>query len=219
MISKEFFTFFTGLKKNNSKEWFDAHRSEYERFVKEPFRELVQALIEKVRTVDPLIQMQAKDAIFRINRDIRFSKDKAPYKTNMGAVISRRGRQALGYPGFYFELRSDGGAVGGGAYMPDKESLASIRDLIMHEGTELQKLLKAKAFRERFGELKGEKNKVLPAEFKQAALKEPLIANKQFYYWAELSKKDVANGDIVGLLFEHYKAAKPIDDFLSRAFE
>ncbi|RPI69514.1 MAG: DUF2461 domain-containing protein [Ignavibacteriae bacterium] len=219
MLTKEFFTFFAELEKNNSKEWFDAHRAEYEKYVKGPFKNLVQAVIEKIRTVDPVVHMDAKDAIFRINRDIRFSKDKAPYKTNVAANIGRYGKGAMGHPGFYFELNARGGAVGGGSYMPDKEQLAAIRDLIAHEGSDLHKFLKAKAFRDRFGELRGEKNKVLPAEFKQAALVEPLIANKQFYYWAELPKKAVASTDLVNVLFDHYKAAKPVQDFLTQAFE
>ncbi|MCX6140844.1 MAG: DUF2461 domain-containing protein [Candidatus Kapabacteria bacterium] len=219
MLSKEFFTFFTQLEKNNTKVFFDEHRAQYERFVKDAFKGLAQELIDRVRTIEPTLQLDAKDAIYRINRDIRFSSDKTPYKTHVSAHINLKGKKAMGFPGFYFEIGAKGGAVGGGAYMPEKEELAAIRDLIMHEGKSLHKLLKSKAFATCYGEIKGEKNKVLPAEFKQAAIIEPLIANKQFYYWATLPKSVFTSPDCVKTLFDYYKAAKPFNDFFAQAFD
>ena len=219
VLSKEFFSFFSGLEKNNTKEYFDANRAQYERFVKDAFKSLVQELIDRVRTIEPTLQLDAKDAIYRINRDIRFSSDKTPYKTHVSAHINLRGKKAMGYPGFYFEIGAKGGAIGGGAYVPNKEELAAIRDLIMHEGKGLHKLLKAKPFSTMFGELKGERNKVLPAEFKQAAIDEPLIANKQFYYWATLPKSAFTGTDCVKTLFDYYKAVQPLNGFFAQALD
>lgn len=219
MLTKEYFAFFSQLEKNNTKEWFDANRATYEQYVKEPFKNLVQELIERVRTIEPTLHVEAKDAIYRINRDIRFSKDKIPYKTHLAGHINLRGKKAMGYPGFYFEVGAKGGAVGGGSYMPEKEELASIRDLIQHEGKDLHKLLKAKHFATLFGDLKGEKNKLIPAEFKDAAAKEPLIMNKQFYYWADIPKSVFTSQDCVKTLVEYYKAAKPLNDFFAKALD
>jgi uncharacterized protein (TIGR02453 family) len=217
MLPKQYFAFFKGLEKNNTKAWFDEHRDEYEKFVKEPFRALVQELIEKIRTVDPLVQMDAKDAVFRINRDIRFSKDKSPYKTHMGAHISRYGRKAIGQPGFYFEVNAKGGAVGGGCYQPDAEHVAALRDLIMHESADFKKATTA-AFKKTYGELRGERSKTVAPEHKEAAVKQPLLFNKQFYWWAELPQSVYTEPTCVATLFTHYKTARPLQEFFERAF-
>ena len=219
MLPKEFFQFFKGLEKNNNKEWFDDNRKDYEKFVKVPFREFVQDTIDAIRTVEPELQQDAKDAIFRINRDIRFSKDKTPYKTHMSAHISRFGRKAIGSPGFYLQVDTKGGSLGGGCYQPDKEQLLLIRDLISHEGANLHKALKRKAFKDRYGDLQGEKNKIIPAEFKQAAISEPLLYNKQFFYWATLNKNLFTSKDAVKDILTYYKAAKPVQDFFAQVFE
>jgi uncharacterized protein (TIGR02453 family) len=218
MLTKEYFTFFSGLEKNNNKEWFDAHRKDYEEHVKAPFHNLVTQLIEAVRAIEPEIQMTAKDAIFRINRDIRFSKDKSPYKTHMSAHITKYGKKEIGRPGFYFEVHAKGGGFGGGCYMPDKESLTLIRDLIMHEGKDLRRILSSKSFKSTFKEIQGEKNKVLPAEFKDAALAEPLLYNKQFFYWTEIPKSAFTDAKAIKNLMTYVKTAKPVYDFFNRAF-
>ena len=218
MIPNEFFQFFKQLEKNNSKEWFDAHRKDYERNVKEPFHDFVSKMIEGIRVFEPDLQMSAKDAIFRINRDIRFSTDKSPYKTHMGAHITRFGKSEVGRPGFYFEIDARGGACGGGCYQPDKDSISLIRDLIMHENKDLHKILKTKTFKDHFGDLQGEKNKILPAEYKEAAKSEPLLFNKQFFYWATLDKQLFTSPNAVKELIAYYKAARPMQEYLSRAF-
>jgi uncharacterized protein (TIGR02453 family) len=217
MLPKEYFTFFKNLQKNNNKEWFDSHKKDYERFVKEPFRELVQQLIDKIRTVEPRLAMQAKDAVFRINRDIRFSPDKTPYKTHCAAHISIHGKGAVGIPGFYLQVGAKDGGIGGGCYMPDKEQLMSIRDLIMHEGKTLRKLLADKKFVNTYGELQGAKNKILPAEFKAAAIDEPLLFNKQFYWWKVEPSATFTNAKCVATLFEYYKVGRPLQEYFTTA--
>ena len=215
-LPKEYFAFFKGLEKNNNKEWFDDHRKDYEKFVKVPFKDLVAEVIEAVRAFEPELQQQPKDALFRINRDIRFSKDKTPYKTRLAAHVSKYGKKEMGKPGLYFEIGANGGGIAGGAYMPDKELLTLYRDLIMHEGADLRKALKRKAFVEKFGEIQGEKNKVLPAEFKEAAKKEPLIYNKQFFWWTTVPKSAFAGKDPVKEILSYYKAGKPLHEFFER---
>lgn len=219
MLPKEFFSFFTKLEKNNNKEWFDTHRKDYEQYVKEPFRSLVQTVIERIRKVEPDLQMEAKDAVFRINRDVRFSKDKSPYKTHMGAHISRFGRKAIGRPGFYFEVSAKGGGVAGGCYELDKESLLLVRDLIKHESKEFNKLINAKSFVNTFGEIRGQKNKVLPPEFREASELLPVLYNKQFYWWTDIPASVFLTSSCVDVLLSCHKAAKPMSDFLIKAFE
>lgn len=217
-LSPAYFKFFKGLEKDNSKEYFDAHRSDYEQSVKEPFKELVQTVIERMRKHEPTLSVEAKDAIFRINRDIRFAKDKAPYKTFCGAHISAHGKKAMGRPGFYFQIGTAGGFIGGGAYMPEKDELVAIRSLLVQKGKDFDKIIKSKKFTDHYGELRGERNKVVPVEFREAAEKNPLIANKQFFWGADLSKKDVQSEKLVDILLDYYLAGKPAQDFFNRLY-
>lgn len=217
-LSPGYFKFFKGLEKENSKVYFDAHRSEYEQHVKEPFKELVQTVIERMRKYEPTLSVDAKDAIFRINRDVRFAKDKAPYKTFCAAHISAHGKKAVGRPGFYFQIGAAGGFIGGGAYMPEKDELAAIRSLLVKKGKDFEKVIKSKKFTEHFGELRGDRNKVVPAEFREAAEKNPLIANKQFFWGADLSKTDVQSDKLVSNLIDYYLAQKPAQDFFNQLY-
>lgn len=219
MLSQHYFDFFAGLERNNTKEWFDAHKADYERHVKGPFRDLVAALIEAVREREPDLHIEPKDTLFRINRDIRFSKDKSPYKTHMGAIISKYGRKSEGYPGFYIHAEATGGYVGGGAYGPDKERLSIIREMIADDPAAFRKLIGAKPFVKHFESIKGERNKIVPAEFKEAAAAEPLIANKQFYYMAPVPPEIFMRKDAVKAIMAYYDAARPLREYLAQAFE
>src|SRR5689334_10215404 len=129
-FTKEFLDFFNKLEKNNNKEWFDRNKPTYENAVKNPFKKLVEDLIEQIRKHDKDLSTDAKESIFRINRDIRFSKDKTPYKTNVSANISKLGKRSPDHPGFYIQLGADMLMIGGGAYAPDKDQLKKIRDEI-----------------------------------------------------------------------------------------
>lgn len=217
MLQREFFVFFKGLSENNSKAWFDDHRTEYERFVKKPFAGLVQNLIDRMRQVDPYVLPTATAAIFRINRDIRFSKDKTPYKTSTGAFMNRYGKKALGMPGFYLEVSHDRAGIAGGVYSPSTEQLERIRDLLMHEGDSFRQATSATDFVGAFGQVQGERAKVIPKEFKVAAQTEPLIYNKQLYWWKELDTKIFLREDCAQVLFEHYLAQRDAQVLLESA--
>ncbi|MFN3875208.1 MAG: DUF2461 domain-containing protein, partial [Flavobacteriales bacterium] len=180
-FTPDFNRFFKDLAKNNRKEWFDANRDRYERSVKQPFEAFVAEAIGRIAAHDKSMAIAPKDAIFRINRDIRFSKDKAPYKLEASAIISPAGRKDHGIPGLYFALGPESVKFYGGCYMPDKERLQAIREAIAKDGKGFRRVIEAKPFKERFGMVQGEANKVLPPEFRPHAAHEPLIANKQFY--------------------------------------
>ena len=116
MLTTASFDYLKDLSKNNNREWFHANKKAYEKDLKKPFQNLVQQLIDTFQRHDPDIQIQPKEAIFRINRDIRFSKDKTPYKTHVSAIISPKGRKGKEYPGFYFHFEAGRLMMGGGAY-------------------------------------------------------------------------------------------------------
>lgn len=216
-FSPDFNRFFIDLAPNNNKEWFDANRKRYEQSVKEPFEAFVSEVIKRVAKVDPKVAITPREAIFRINRDVRFSRDKAPYKSRMSAVVAAGGRKDHSTGGIYFELGPENVAFYGGQYMPDKEQLQLLREHIAANLAQFKKLRTAKAFVDRFEEIQGEKNKVVPKEFKAALAMEPLIANKQFYFMAELPPKTVTDPKLVDILVEHYRAMKPMNDFLAAA--
>lgn len=219
MLPNEYFDFFTELAHNNNREWFHKHRDVYERYVREPFLHLVQDLLNEIRAMDHSVQEYAKDAVFRIHRDIRFSADKRPYKEHMAAHISPFGRSNTAAPGFYIEVRATGGSVGGGVYQASKEQLTLVRDLVMHENQTLHRLVQDATFRAYFQDgIVGEKNKVLSAEFKEAAKREPLLYNKQFLWWTNVPKTLLTENNAARALGEYYRAAKPISDFFGQVF-
>ncbi len=213
-FTQGFIDFFNELSENNHREWFHANKKRYEEHVKKPFYHFIADLIDHIQEDDPRIMLEPKHAIFRINRDIRFSKDKTPYKTNVSAVISPEGRKDVNYPGFYVDFNTKKLYLGGGAYSVTKEQLHNIRFAIAAQPEEFQSLLEQKAFKDRFGSMKGEKNKRLPKELKEAAENQPLIFNKQFYYMGELDHWLLLDDQLMDITMEYYFAAKPMRDFL-----
>ncbi len=216
-FTPDFNRFFIDLAKSNNKEWFDANRKRYEQSVKQPFEAFVAEAITRISKHDKAVAITPKEAIFRINKDIRFSKDKTPYKLEASAIISPAGRKDHSLPGLYFALGPESVKFYGGCYMPDKEQLFAIRTAIMNDGKGFRKAISGKAFVTLFKEVQGEANKVLPAEFKALVAKEPLIANKQFYVGAELPAKRVTDPALMDALMEHWLAMRPFNDWLAKA--
>ncbi len=216
-FTDDFNKFFKDLAKNNNKDWFDANRKRYEQSVKEPFAAFVAEAIKRVGKHDKAVRIEPKEAIFRINKDIRFSKDKTPYKLEASALVSRAGRKDHNSPGIYFAFGPEAIKFYGGAYQPEKDQLEKIRTAIMRDGKGFRKVVDAKNFKALFKTVQGEANKVLPAEFKEAAKKEPLIANKQFYVGAELPAKQVTDPKLMDMLMDHYLAMCPLNEWLAAA--
>jgi uncharacterized protein (TIGR02453 family) len=213
-FNDSFFKFLDGLRKNNNKEWFEKNRPVYEKEVKAPFRKLVEDMLARLSKDLPELNRDPSKAIFRINRDIRFSKDKSPYKINVGAVLSRNGMKDQEYPGFYMHFGADEIMVGGGKYFCSKDEIAKIRQEIFYNNKEFTKLLNEKAFKEKFKTLIGDKNKVLPPEYKEFAQKQPLIANKQWWYYANLTRKDVTGDKLDSILYSYFKSTYKINKWL-----
>lgn len=209
--------FFKDLAKNNNKEWFDANRKRYEASVKKPFEAFVAEAIARIAKHDKAIAIASKDAIFRINKDIRFSKDKTPYKLEASAIISPAGRKDHSVPGIYFAFGPEATKFYGGCYQPEKEQLLAIREAIMKDGKGFRKAISGKPFVTLFKAVQGEANKVLPPEFKAHAIKEPLIANKQFYVVAEKPAKLVEDAKLMDAFMEHWMAMRPLNEWLAKA--
>ena len=213
-FSPAFFKFFDELKNNNNKEWFDKNKSRYENDVKAPFKKLVEDVSRKLAKDIPNINTDASKAIFRINRDVRFSKDKSPYKLNVAAVLSPGGKKEENYPGFYMHFGADEIMIGGGKYFCTKEDIAKIRQEIYYNNKEFSKLLNDKGFKDKWKTLQGDKSKILPPEYKDFLKEQPLIANKQFWYFANLTRKDVTGDKLDELVLSYYRAALKMNRFL-----
>jgi len=216
-FSADFFDFFKELAPNNNKDWFDENRKRYHQSIKDPFDNFIRDLIAEVHKIDANIDIEPKDAIFRINRDIRFSKDKAPYKLNRSAVISPIGKKDKANPGLYIEVGPEHIRIYGGVYRPDKHQLYNIRETIVSNPDNLKKLLSDKKFRQLFDEVRGEKNKIIPKEFKKAGESFDLIYNKQFYWFTEMKPEEALKDGFMNKVMEVYKTNKPLMDYFAKA--
>ncbi len=217
LFTVDFIDFFKELPQNNNKKWFNQNRKRYEESVKTPFHNFVERMIKKIQADDPEVKITPAESIFRINRDLRFSRDKIPYKTQMSALISRTGKKDRGFPGFFFSMGAANITIYGGAHTLERERKYSIRKYISeHLGT-FSKLLADRVFKDKYGRIHGDKNKRIPAEFNDEAEKQPLLFNKAFYYYAKLDVKLILDPSLVDIFMDYYSAAKPMREFLISA--
>jgi uncharacterized protein (TIGR02453 family) len=164
MITKPTLKFLADLKKHNTRDWFEANRGRY-KAAREEFIALVDAFIAGIAHFEPhVLELEPEDCIFRINRDTRFSKNKEPYKPNLGAFITDRGRK-VSRAGYYIHLEAGGSMTAGGLYMPPAPELKAIRRAIQDDAAPLRKILADKKFTEVFGkELPGIRVKTAPRD-------------------------------------------------------
>ena len=216
-FNSDYLLFFQELAQNNHKEWFDLNRPRYEKNVKVPFRDFTQVAIDTIAMSDPLFKdLLAKDCVFRINRDIRFSKDKIPYKTMCSAVISPNGKKSKAINGIYFEFTPEHVRFYGGIYSIEKEDLYSVRAGIVANLKEFTALLEDAEFKKVYGQMLGEKNKIIPPEFREAANDQALIYNKQWYFFVEYPAEEILNDDVLNKLIHAYNVAIPIKQFFNQ---
>lgn len=215
-FSKDFIDFFIELAPNNNKDWFDLNRKRYENNVKKPFQNFVQHMIDEIAKTDASFKnIEPKDCIFRINRDIRFSKDKSPYKLMVSAVVAPNGKKSKAVNGVYFELTPEHVRVYGGIYEIEKDDLYAVREGIANNTYKFQALYTNPEFKNIFGEILGEKNKTLPKEFAETAKKEPLMFNKQWYFYAEFPVEKILSDDLDKIILNCYQAGRPVEGFFN----
>ena len=216
-FNSDYLLFFQELAQNNHKEWFDLNRLRYEKNVKVPFRDFTQVAIDTIAKSDTQFKdLLAKDCVFRINRDIRFSKDKIPYKTMCSAVISPNGKKSKAINGIYFEFTPEHVRFYGGIYSIEKEDLYAVRAGIVANLNEFTSLLEDAEFKKVYGHILGEKNKIIPTEFREAANDQALIYNKQWYFFVEYPAEDILKEDVLNKLIHAYNVAIPIKQFFNQ---
>lgn len=218
-FTKKTLQFFEHLEWNNSKEWFDENRQWYHDEVKDPFDVFVRDVIKEMQKDDPLIAIEPKHAKFRINRDIRFSKNKLPYKTHVWAVISRGWRKDMLNPWLYVHIGNDGLNFGSGIYQPDKEHLHVLRQAIAKQPKNVMNIIQDPKTTKIFGELQWQKNKRIPKEFQEKAEAYPILYNKQFYFYTKYPNKKALWEDLLEFSMKHRFAAKPWAKFVQKALK
>ncbi len=218
-LTEAYYEFFIELALNNQKSWFDVNRARYEADVKKPFLAFVAQLLEKVAAVDSRFAgIDAKSCIFRINKDIRFSKDKTPYKLHCSAAIQLGGRKEMSAGGMYLEFGPEHCGIYSGIYMPEREALQLIRERIAGNLEVFSGVIGASDFVKYFGEVRGEKNKRLPSDLVAAAAEQPLIYNKQFYVQHTMDAELTMAENFDEYVIKVWRASESFNRFISGNF-
>ena len=218
MIEKTTLQFLADLKKNNTKEWFDANRKRYEA-AKDNVQNITGELIKTLGVYDEGIALLlTKECTFRINRDVRFSKNKAPYKTNISAIFSKGGKKA-DTAGFYVHVEPGSAFVGAGYWNPEPKKLASVRQEIDYNFEEWKKILAAKKFKQTFAEGLS-KEDILQRPPKGYDAENPaieFIKLKSFIVTRKITDAELHDKSFIKNIVGIFTAVKPMLDFLNTA--
>ena len=216
MLSKETIAFLKGLDKNNDREWFNANKDKFVA-ANDNIIAVTGELIGRIGKFDPAVSgIDPKTCVFRIYRDVRFSKDKSPYKTNLGAFIAPGGKKAMA-PGYYFHVQPGIFFSAAGKHMPDASELLKIRNAIVSRTKEFLKIVEDKKFTKRFGELDGDRLSKPPKGFSADHPAIEYLKLKSFTVSEEFSAKEAGSKDYPKMLAESFKAACPLVSFLRSA--
>jgi uncharacterized protein (TIGR02453 family) len=211
--------FLAQLKKNNNRDWFQAHKEEYEEYVKGPMQELVLRIGDALRRTAPEIVAEPKTALYRIYRDTRFSRDKTPYKTHAAAVFPVRGLPKNAGPSLYFHVAADEVLIGGGMYMPDAGLLRAVREEIAARPRAFLRIVEGPAFRRAFEELEGEQLKTAPKGFPRDHPAARYLRYKQFLF-GEIHPAGLATTrQLLPRIVRCFENGMPLIRFLKRPAE
>ena len=213
MDFSELHRFLSELNNNNAKEWFDIHRKRYES-LRKSWIEFVNLLIAEITKFDPdFADLHGKNCIFRINKDIRFSKDKSPYKTNFGASINIGGKKEF-VGGYYLHFAHDEIFCAGGIYMPSPEKLAAMRQEIDYNFDDFLKIVNDKDAVKRFKNLGGEKLSRPPKGYNAENPAVDFLKMKSFIWTENFSLNQFKNEHILKDLSVSFSHMKPLNDFI-----
>ena len=219
MINIETLKFLKALEKNNSKEWFDQNRKAYEQ-AKSNYLDFVVEILGRMKKIDTsLADLEPKQCVFRINRDVRFSKNKAPYKTNMGASFSKGGKKVQ-CAGYYFHLEPGASFIGGGFWMPMAPELNKIRQEIDYGFEEFNTIINKKKFKTSFGSLSESEKLTRPPkgyEAENPAIE--LLKLKSFIVMSEVKDAELTGKELANKVVDHFETMKPLVDFLNKAID
>lgn len=208
LISKEAFGFLKDLAHNNTKDWFNANKSTFKKHEAD-VKSFYENLKERLNDHDEIEKMK----MFRIYRDVRFSKDKTPYKAHFAGSFSRLGARLRG--GYYLHLKPGGTFIATGFWDPNKEDLFRIRKEFEMDATDFRKIIEDKNFKAIWGELQGDGVKTAPKGFDKEHQNIDLIKRKQFIFVRNFSDKEALSKDFIDDVDKSFQAIRPYFDLMS----
>src|SRR5437762_8958924 len=218
MLESSTLKFLKDLKKNNNKPWFDTHRKQYET-ARNDFENFIKTVLDKQGKNDPDLKgLAAKKCLFRINRDIRFSKDKSPYKTNFGASMDKGGKKS-GFAGYYFHLEPGKSFLGGGLWMPPADALKKIRQEIDYCFDEFKKIVSSKKFKTIYGELytgEGVQLSKVPQGFEKNNPAAEYLKFKSWLVLTDINDAELTSKNLVAKTVDAFCLMQPFIKFLNR---
>ncbi len=209
IISKDLLDFFNDLEKNNNREWFTEHKPTF-KALESDVKVFFQGVFENLQKHDDVDQIK----VFRIYRDVRFSKDKTPYKTHFGGSFGRTKPQLRG--GYYVHISpNDESFLATGFWQPHKDDLLRIRKELELDAAEFRKIISAKKFKDAWGTLEGDEVKTAPKGFDKEHPDIDLIKKKQFIFTKKFTDKEVTSPNFMKEIDMAFKAIRPYFDYMS----
>ncbi|NQW75401.1 MAG: DUF2461 domain-containing protein [Cytophagales bacterium] len=216
-LTPSLLAFLLDLKSNNSREWFGVNKASYT-VLKVKFEEFVAQLILEFGEFENLDGVQVKNCTYRINRDVRFTKNKDPYKTWFSVSISEGGRKS-GFMDYYLHIEPNGKSfLGGGMYNPSPDQIAKYRQEIDYNAKGLRKIIDYSLFKETYGPAQGESLKYTPKGFDALHPDADLLKVKTMFFWCHFTDDEVTSDQFVDLVIKKAKVLKPYLDFLNATF-
>lgn len=213
---KEIYDFLSNLKVNNNKEWFDKNKDSYLK-AKQQFTNIIEVLINEIRSFDPeMPPLEAKDCIFRIYRDVRFSNDKTPYKTYSGGYIAKGGRKGI-YPGYYFHIQPGECFLSGGIYMPQPAILKAIRNEIYYHSDEYLSLINNPEFKATFRLFDEDKLKTNPKDFPKDFEHIDLLRYRSYAPHLPFTDEQLLSSNLLDFVISKFRIMRPYNKFLNEA--
>jgi uncharacterized protein (TIGR02453 family) len=222
MLQTSTLQFLKQLKKNNNKEWFDANRKKYDA-AKTDLASFFQQVIDAFGKTDTsILTVNSKDCLFRINRDVRFSKDKSPYKTNMGAYLNANGKKSI-TAGYYLHIQPGNSFVGGGIYQPDADALKKIRQEVDYNFDEFKKIINNKKFKAIYSKGLRMNDEVSlsrpPKGYDENNPAIDYLKLKSFVGTMPLTDSQLTDKKSVATIVKAFEALHPLVAFLNKALE
>ena len=205
------------LSQNNERDWFHANKIRYQESLS-TFLTIVEQIIRTLELTDIRLQgLDPKNTVFRINRDVRFSRDKSPYKTHFGSYIAKGGRKSPD-AGYYLHIEPDQFFIGGGAWHPEKEELKAVRQEIMYQPEKYNSLINS-VVKKDFTIMEEDKLKNGPKDFDKDSPHIDLIKYKSYILSRKLSEKEIKSSDIAAIVANYFEQLYPYTSFMNTAMD
>jgi uncharacterized protein (TIGR02453 family) len=211
-------SFMRSLERNNKREWFQPRKSIFDEQIRKPLEELVGCINNHFAESAPRYVTPVAKSIFRIYRDTRFSNDKRPYKTRVAAVFHLQTMSKTSGGCFYFHFTAKELLIAAGVYMPEREELLAIRNLLAERHAEFRELTGSRTLKKLMGELQGDQLSRVPKGFDKDHPAESLLRRRQWYMEAVLSPELVSTPSMLSEILTRFRAVTPVIEFLNQPF-